>query len=1139
VAQRLQRLVPREFAERLLATRGQIAGERRIVTMLFSDVKGSTPMAERLDPEDVLEIMDGAFDVLIEPITRYEGALARLMGDGILAFFGAPIAHEDDAERACRAALEILEGARGYAARLEAEWGISGFNVRVGIHTGLVVVGEVGSDLRVEYTAMGDAVNTASRMEEAAEPGTVLITEDTHRLIAPLFQTEPLGPMEMRGKAEPVSVYRVLASRAVVSKPRGIEGLESPLVGRDAEFGALREVLERLQAGVGGIVTVVGEAGIGKSRLVAEVQRSAISFQQSEEGTQHAGRPIRWVEGRCLSYGESMAYLPWVDLLHGLLGMSPEDPPAEVRDALRDWVHGLCPDHLDAVYPFLGRMMSLPLEEEAVARLDDLEPEGLKVLTFRAMERVLEAATRQGPAVLVVEDLHWADASSLELLEQVLALTDRCSLLLVCAFRPYTEHGCWAVREAIVRLYRHRHTDLWLQPLSALDSEALVANLLHVEALPHPLRMRILDHAEGNPFYVEEVIRSLIDSEAIVYDDAMEQWEATRRVEDIAIPDTLQGVLTARIDRLEEEARRVLQLASVIGRIFLYRVLAAIAEEQRELDARLLTLQREEMIRERARVPELEYIFKHHLTQVAAYNGLLRRERRRFHRQVAEAWERLSPERIEEQLGVLAHHWEQAGERERAVDYLRRAGEQAAGQFASAEAVDYFSRALDLTPEEDLAGRCELLLVRESMYDVMGAREMQMQDLETLETLADALHDDGLQAEVALRQARYRFLAGDFPGAITAAELAVELARSSGDATREVEGHLRWGAGLYDRGDYEETKAHSLTALSLARAAGLRHHEARCLGQLGFVAYYQHDLAHAESYEEEARNLFRQLGDRVGEIGDGAAMTGEATYLARGDLDRVRDVLKQRLRLALERGDRHREGWHIMTLGSVHHGLGDLDRARSHYEQAIPILREVRRARGEGLALVALAMLLRYLGDDEAAQELSRQALHLGRSTEDRFIQAFGLTHLGHALAGLRRLDEAVGAYEEALELRRRLGEHYLANEPLAGLARICLAQGDLAQAQAHVEEILDYLEIDNLDGVWEPTLVYLTCYRVLQANDDPRADDILEQGYQFLQERAAKISDGEERRSFLERVAANRELVETWEEAVTEWGNE
>jgi hypothetical protein len=269
--------------------------------------------------------MDGAFDVLIEPITRYEGSLARLMGDGILAFFGAPIAHEDDPERACRAALEILDGAREYAERLQLERGIAGFNVRVGIHTGLVVVGEVGSDLRVEYTAMGDAVNLASRMEEAAEPGTVLITEDTQRLIAPLFDMEALGPMEVKGKAEPVSVYRVLAPRVASGKPRGIAGLESPLVGREAEVSALQEALTRLQVGVGGIVTIVGEAGIGKSRLVAELRKAAAPLD------------VTWVEGRCLSYGESMAYLPWVDVLQGLLGMSVEDPSAAVRDALARW----------------------------------------------------------------------------------------------------------------------------------------------------------------------------------------------------------------------------------------------------------------------------------------------------------------------------------------------------------------------------------------------------------------------------------------------------------------------------------------------------------------------------------------------------------------------------------------------------------------------------------------------------------------------------------------------------------------------------------------------------------------------------------------------------------------------------------
>ena len=277
IAQALRRLVPKEFAERLLATRGQVSKERRVVTILFSDVKGSTAMAEDLDPEEVMEIMDGAFDVLIEPIYRYEGTLARLMGDAVLAFFGAPIAHEDDPERACRAALEIVEGAKAYAAKLEDERGITGFNVRVGINTGLVVVGEVGSDLRVEYTAMGDAVNLAARMESAAEPGTVLVTEDTHKLIAPLFETEALGAIEVKGKAEPVPVYRVLAPKGVPTKLRGIAGLESPLVGREAEVGALQGALERLQAGVGDIVTIVGEAGIGKSRLVAEAREQTLA----------------------------------------------------------------------------------------------------------------------------------------------------------------------------------------------------------------------------------------------------------------------------------------------------------------------------------------------------------------------------------------------------------------------------------------------------------------------------------------------------------------------------------------------------------------------------------------------------------------------------------------------------------------------------------------------------------------------------------------------------------------------------------------------------------------------------------------------------------------------------------------------
>jgi ABC-type oligopeptide transport system substrate-binding subunit/class 3 adenylate cyclase len=729
VSHRLRRLVPKEYAQRLLATRGQVQAERRLITILFSDVKGSTAMAENLDPEDVMEIMDGAFDVLIEPVYRYEGTLARLMGDAVLAFFGAPIAHEDDPERACRAALDILKGASQCAARLEHERGITGFNVRVGIHTGLVVVGEVGSDLRVEYTAMGDAINLAARMESAARPGTVLISEATRKLVAPLFETEALGPIEVKGKAQPVSVYRVLAAKEVPGKLRGIAGLESPFVGREAQLQALRETLQRLQAGTGGVVTLVGEAGIGKSRLVAESRalceaearkRYDVIASEAKQSppaqvrdcfgkmTPRNDTLVRWIEGRCLSYGSSIAYQLWLDVLHSLLGVTLDDAPQAVLERLRERLQEACPDRFQGVYPYVGRVMSLPLEESLAGELNELEGQDLRSHTFHALQTLIVCAANQRPLVVVCEDLHWADPTSIELLEQLLPITERVPLLLLCVFRPVKDHACWRFRERVAQACPQCHTSLLLDPLSPTESQTLVANLLEIDDLPEALREHVLSRAEGNPFYVEEVIRSLIDRGAVVQDPTSGCWTATAVVAEIPIPDTLQGVLMARIDRLQEDTRRVLQMAAVIGRIFLHRVLAEIAKEERRLDNQLLTLQQEEMIRERARTPELEYMFKHDLTREAAYNGLLKKQRRVFHRQVGEALERLFPERIEEQLGLLAYHWEQAGDAAKATEYLLRAGDKARIAYAHQEAVDFYRRALPFLKgqgEHDRAAR--------------------------------------------------------------------------------------------------------------------------------------------------------------------------------------------------------------------------------------------------------------------------------------------------------------------------------------------------------------------------------------------------------------------------------------------------
>jgi len=571
---RLSAAAPSPLIEKMRTAK--LTGERKPVTALFADVVGSTALAERMDPEDWTAVMNEAFDQMSKAVFRYEGTIAQLQGDGLVAFFGAPVAHEDDPDRAVRAALDMVAAIDEFARQLKATEGID-FRIRAGINSGPVVVGNVGTDLRYEYTALGDAMNVAARMQAAAEPGSILITASTHRLVADAFETEDIGEIAVKGKTEPVHAYRVSAAKAVPGRRRGLEraGLESPMVGRDDELQALQALYGVVQAGRGRVAFLVGEPGIGKSRLLAEFRR----WVTDEAPDAAPGAPSTWLEGRCVSYGRNLPYHLLLDLVRFTLQIPSAGSESEARATFDRQLAAHLGDDASDTAPFLAHLLGLPLHPEEADRAL-LEPETMQGRYVASIHRILRALSVHGPVVLVCEDLHWADPASITLVSQVLPLAAQLPVFFIATLRADTDSAGWRLIGAARELFGDALAEMRLQPLSEVEGRSLVANLLEIESLPDRVRESILARAEGNPFFVEEVIRMLI-GRGVIERDA-DQWVATADVASVDIPETLHGLLLARIDQLPDAAKRSLRVASVIGRQFPVRVLERVLGETRE-----------------------------------------------------------------------------------------------------------------------------------------------------------------------------------------------------------------------------------------------------------------------------------------------------------------------------------------------------------------------------------------------------------------------------------------------------------------------------------------------------------------------------------------------------------------------------
>jgi ABC-type oligopeptide transport system substrate-binding subunit/class 3 adenylate cyclase len=688
--------------------------ERRIVTALFADVAGSTALSERLDPEEAKLVIGGAISCAIAAVEAYGGTVTSLMGDGLLALFGAPVAHEDDPERAVRAGLDIRTVAREYADEVRRGWGVEGFAMRVGIHTGEVVAGRVGAGERVEYSVVGDTVNTAARLEGAAAGDGILVSDITQRQVANRFDWGEPRSLRLKGKADAVVAFPVTGLREpaqrIAAEP------VTPMVGREAEMRVGLELVERLGAGRGAVLFIVGDPGIGKSRLAAELRmRSA------------ATGGYAWMEGRCVSYGESLPYWPYRDLLRNWLEASPTEPELRLRVRLRRKTEEAFPGRGAETYPYLATVLGLNLEPEAAALLKPLSPESLQFRTFEVFTELVERIAANGPVVVSLDDLHWADPTSLALTERLLALAEGAPILLAISQRPETDHASWLLKEKAAREYRHLFRELTLQPLEPSSENELLTSLAGNRPLPPAVIDGLLRYAEGNPFYLEQLLRSLIDSGTLVPENS--HW-TLKAGETLEIPQTLEGVIIARIDRLEPEWREALTSASVLGRTFGLELIEAVSglgvPAVRQAVHHLLRL---DLLREESGGARPVYRFKHALIQEAAYHTLVGPKRASLHRRAAEWYETYYVDRLERVYGLIAHHWFESDDHEKAARYLKLAGDQALAEWALDEAVGHYRA---LAPLLVAAGRQQE--AAETLFQLATALHLAMRYREANET---------------------------------------------------------------------------------------------------------------------------------------------------------------------------------------------------------------------------------------------------------------------------------------------------------------------------------------------------------------------------------------------------------------------
>jgi class 3 adenylate cyclase/tetratricopeptide (TPR) repeat protein/regulation of enolase protein 1 (concanavalin A-like superfamily) len=1012
----LQSLIPDALAQKYLTAEQQATGENRPITALFADISGFTPLSATKSSETIFQMVQDCFKQLVSVVAKYEGSISGFRGDGLLALFGAPILHENDAERAILSAIDMRNAMQDHQ-----------LQVSIGINTAMMTVGEIQTQLHSEYTAYGTDINLAKRLQESAEPGQILVGSGTHRLTRRIFDFDVTPNLTLKGFSQSVTAYSVKQVKAHPEKLRGIEGLRARMIGREHEFADAKESVDEWLNGHGQMLSIIGEAGIGKSRLVSELKSylankhtpnpSNTPLHPSQEGNNPLNPPLLrgnsnspfekggWgdlknliLEGRCVSIGQPISYWPFIDILKTYFNLSEGDDTAAIARKVTESIAELMPQGADETLPLLGQLLSIKYGNELDDRLKFATPEQIRHQTLMRLRDVFETLAKRQPLLLILEDLHWSDDLSIDLISLLMDELVNTPIMLLCVYRPEHDHRVWQLSNQARRKCMDRFTEIILNPLSSIESRELIESLLEIENLPEPTKKMIMDKSEGNPFFIEEVIRSLIEQGMIYQQD--DRWIARDEIANIDVPDTIQSVILSRVDRLQSEAKYILQCASVIGRLFKHRLLDHLTHQERELNRYISEFEDRELIYEERTVPELEYAFKHALTQEATYQSILERKRKEFHSQVAIGIESLYQERLEDYYDELAQHYSKSDDVEKAIEYLLKAGEKAKRSYANESAITHFHKALELLEGQGIDRKdWKLEALRGLGETYLGIGKM----VEAEKAFEEAIK---LAKEVGLspRQlVRLCYCIGEvlwwqsrYDEAIHYCEMGLEILE---DDTECLEAALI-NAGIAaissakgNREKWEECHRKDMAFIkALPYSVGSSH---PYLGIIVVVAWVDRDL-------ESAWEWSKELEKRAGEHHDLSALAQIWLWQghilkARGDHKGCLSSYQKSLGMLGRIGDNKHESWCHSNIGTLLLNLGNIEEAGKHGRLFLTMAERVGYLRDIAWAHVDLgtiAMCQRYW--DEAIfhyqknlegrqairnpSEVASAHLHLGRA---------------------------------------------------------------------------------------------------------------------------------------------------------------